>query len=104
MKSTQQIAKLALLVSILAFSPVITGCFGSDIGSGGVIESNAADCKFANNPLETANSFISRCRKAGIRGEFPDEYLYVMLGEIDRDKSARGRKARKLLTRNKWKK
>lgn len=100
MKKLGKLPVLALML-ILAIVPVVTSC-GGDIGSGGVIRQEQSDCNFSNNFSETADSFISRCRKAGTRGEFPGEYYSVTLGEIDRDRSARGKKARKLLTSKRW--
>lgn len=99
----KRLGKLSIfaLALILALVPTVTSC-GGDIGSGGVIREEQADCNFSNNFSETADSFISRCRKAGIRGEFPGEYYSVTLGEIDRDRSARGKKSRKLLTSKRW--
>lgn len=99
--SKPQLSALALIIAIAA--PVFLSACHGDIGEGGVIDSQvAADCKFQNNFQETAESFIARCRKAGIHGEFPSEYYPVTLGKIDRDKSARARKARKLLTNRRW--
>jgi hypothetical protein len=97
-----KLTKLAL-VFILAATPVVASC-NSDIGSGGVVRQEQEDCDFKNNASETADSFISRCREAGIRREFPGEYYSVTLGEIDRSTDARGKKARKLLTDKRWKK
>jgi hypothetical protein len=64
----------------------------------------AGDCVANNNLGETADSFISRCRKASIRSEFPGEFLGSTLGEIKKGKSARHKKAWKLLNDNRFKK
>jgi hypothetical protein len=97
-----KLTRLALVL-ILAVMPVLASC-DSDIGAGGVLQQEQADCDFKNNASETADSFISRCREAGIRREFPGEYYSVTLGEIDRSTEARGKKARKLLTSKRWQK
>lgn len=101
--NARKLSRLILIfILAVATSVPLVACDGSDIGSGGVIRQEQADCNFSNNLSETADSFISRCRKAGIRNEFPGEYYAVTLGEIDRDRSARGKKARKLLTNKRW--
>ena len=101
--NVRKLSRLALIFALAVTMPVLlVACDGSDIGSGGVIRQEQADCNFSNNLSETADSFISRCRKAGIRGEFPGEYYAVTLGEIDRDRSVQGKKARKLLTSKRW--
>lgn len=101
--NTRKLLRLALIGALAVATPtMLVACDASNIGSGGVIRQEEVDCKFSNNLSETADSFISRCRKAGIRGEFPGEYYAVTLGKIDRDRSARGKKARKLLTSKRW--
>ena len=48
--------------------------------------------------------FISRCRKASIRREFPGSHLDLPLGTIKKGKSTNGKKAWKLLNDNPFKK
>ena len=97
-------SRLAALVIACTFLLLpLTACEGGKTNKPASQEEvQRTSCKFEDNFNETADSFISRCRKAGIRGEFPTEYYPVTLGEIDRDRSRRGRKARKLLTRRRW--
>lgn len=57
----------------------------------------AADCVAKNNLSEKADPYISRCRKASIRKEFPSEHLNDTLGDIQKGKSASEKKAWKLL-------
>ena len=110
MKSTQQkIAKLAL-VTILAFSPVLTGCLGSDVGSGGVIttedstEAAKKNCNYDDNLDLTADEFISKCVKGYVRRRFPSDYFGKTLREIAKDNSKDGKTARKLLKREEYRK
>lgn len=56
-----------------------------------------ANCQANSNLSEIADGFISRCRKASIRREFPAQYLDRTLGEIKGDSSADGKRAWKLL-------
>ncbi len=62
------------------------------------------NCVARDNLGETANSFISRCRKASIRLEFPSQLLSKTLGEIKNGSTATYRKAWKLLNDNRFKK
>ncbi|WP_284120114.1 hypothetical protein [Streptococcus canis] len=55
----------------------------------------------------TANDIISNRRKAGVRREFPDEYLNKTLKEIKKEAdagNARAKKAKKLLQDGRFKK
>lgn len=54
-------------------------------------------CVARENPHEIADYFISRCRRASIRREFPSEYLHYNLRAIEQERTANGRKAWKLL-------
>ena len=64
----------------------------------------AGSCVANDNLGEVADGFISRCRKASIRSEFPGELLTATLGTIKKGKSAAHRKAWKLLNDNRFKK
>lgn len=64
----------------------------------------AADCRAKNNLNEIANSYISRCRNATVRREFPGQYLNKTLRQIKSDHSVDGRTAWKLLTDARWNK
>jgi len=57
----------------------------------------SADCVANNNLGDIADSFISRCRKASIRQEFPGELLNETLGNIKAGNAANYKKAWKLL-------
>ena len=57
----------------------------------------ARNCVAKDNLDEKADSFISRCRKASIRQEFPTELLNTTLGNIRRGKSKKYKRAWKLL-------
>jgi hypothetical protein len=57
------------------------------------------NCEANANLGEVADSFISRCRKASIRREFPGEMLDRTLGEIKKGKTAAHKKAWKLFKR-----
>lgn len=57
----------------------------------------AASCIARENPTEIADRFISRCRIASIRREFPTQHLHETLREIDRGVTPSKRKAWKLL-------
>ncbi|HEX2087223.1 MAG TPA: hypothetical protein VHF89_16190 [Solirubrobacteraceae bacterium] len=63
-----------------------------------------ASCVANENLGERADPFISRCRKASIRREFPSELLQETLGAIKRGSSAAHKKAWKLLNDNRFKK
>lgn len=98
-----KLTKLALIIILASATPILlSACDGSHIGSGSVIVQQ--DCEYDNNLSETADSYISRCRKAGIHRTFPGEYYGKTLGEIDRDKSADGKKVKKLLNDGRFKK
>ncbi|PZO46453.1 MAG: hypothetical protein DCF15_20250 [Phormidesmis priestleyi] len=99
----KKLTQLAFVIILAIATPVLlTACDGGSIGSGSVITQQ--DCEYDNNLSETADSYISRCRKAGIRRTFPGEYYEKTLGEIDRDKSADGKKVKKLLNDGRFKK
>ena len=95
-----------LLPALLGISLfVLPACdSSSSLGEGGVITQTARRCNYEDNLDESADSFISRCRKGGIRREFPGEYYGKTLREIKRDKSASGKKAYKLLNDDRFKK
>ena len=96
---TQRYILIATLLGLIGFLPACDG--NSSIGSGGVVSQN---CNFSDNLSEMADSFISRCRKGSIRREFPGNYYTKTLGDIDRDTSKVGKKARKLLNDSRFKK
>lgn len=101
----QHIVRLALTFILVLSLLFTTGCFDSgNIGSGSVITEQSQNCNFSDNLDESADSFISRCRKASIRREFPGDYYGKTLGEIDRDRSKDGKKARKLLNDRRFEK
>jgi hypothetical protein len=58
---------------------------------------HAADCVANNNLSETAQTFIGRCRLAGINREFPGELYQTTLGVIKAGSGANYTKAWKLL-------
>ncbi|MDF5712212.1 MAG: hypothetical protein PUP90_32185 [Nostoc sp. S4] len=62
----------------------------SEVRPGGSCEAN-------DNLSLFADTFISACRKASIRREFPSEYLNSYLEDIKNDKSAPGKRAWKFL-------
>lgn len=65
------------------------------------------DCINSFIKKETADQYISKNRKAAIRGQFPGEYLGKTLNEIEKDAKAgksRAKSAKKLLTDNRFKK
>jgi hypothetical protein len=61
-------------------------------------------CIANDNLGDVADSFISRCCKASIRSEFPGELLQETLGTIKKGKTARHKKAWKLLNDGRFKK
>ncbi|KAI8873412.1 hypothetical protein GQ42DRAFT_160568 [Ramicandelaber brevisporus] len=71
------------------------------VSAGGVL---AASCVASENPRETATSFISRCRKAGIRQVFPAQHYNNTLGDIKNCASGTCKTAWKLLNDNRFKK
>lgn len=64
----------------------------------------ASDCVANNNLNEIADKFISRCRKASIRREFPRELLNVTLREIKAGKTKKHKTAWKLLNDKRFEK
>jgi hypothetical protein len=63
----------------------------------GCAEKEEENCNYRDNLGEIAESYISCCRKASIRREFPSQHYYLTLAEIKSDRSGNGRKAYKLL-------
>ncbi|MBE9007566.1 hypothetical protein IQ259_21510 [Fortiea sp. LEGE XX443] len=61
-------------------------------------------CEANDNLSLFADTFISVCRKASIRREFPSEFLKYYLEDIKSNKSAIGKKAWKLLNDGRFKK
>ncbi|MBE9206017.1 hypothetical protein IQ244_05715 [Nostoc sp. LEGE 06077] len=61
-------------------------------------------CEANDNLSLFADTFISVCRKASIRREFPSEFLKSYLEDIKNNKSAVGKKAWKLLNDGRFKK
>lgn len=61
-------------------------------------------CEANDNLSLFADTFISVCRKASIRREFPSEFLNTSLEDIKKNKSATGKKAWKLLNDSRFKK
>jgi hypothetical protein len=61
-------------------------------------------CEANDNLSLFADTFISVCRKASIRREFPSEFLNSYLEDIKNNKSATGKKAWKLLNDSRFKK
>jgi hypothetical protein len=85
------------LLQVLPFQSTLSGVIGA------VPAFADGNCVYQDNlgTGETATYFISRCRKAGIRSEFPGQWLDSPLGDIESaanagDSSAQS--ARKLLT------
>jgi hypothetical protein len=68
----------------------------------GCEENKTSDCTYDNNLTEVADSYISRCRRAKIRSEFPGQYYNLTLDEIKGDRSGDGKKAYKLLNDNRF--
>ncbi|MEV0711600.1 hypothetical protein [Nocardia aurea] len=65
---------------------------------------SAGNCSRDDNLGETAQSFISRCRKGSINREFPGQLLQTSLKDIKSGNSADYKKAWKLLNDNRFKK
>lgn len=61
-------------------------------------------CEANENLSLFADTFISACRKASIRREFPSEYLNSYLEDIKNNSSAAGKRAWKLLNDGRFKK
>ncbi len=70
----------------------------------GPLACSTGNCNANDNLEESADSFVSRCRKGGIRREFPGELLEQTLGFIKKCSTAPCHKAWKLLNDNRWKK
>jgi len=66
--------------------------------------SAASDCEANHNLGDVADNFISRCRRASIRREFPSQLLSLTLREIKGGKSATYHRAWKLLNDNRFRK
>lgn len=65
------------------------------------------DCVAANNRDEIAQQFIGRCCRGSINSEFPEEWRYKTIGEIEKAKDQRvprAHKAWKLLNKCEYKK
>ncbi|MBW4480264.1 MAG: hypothetical protein KME54_26360 [Tolypothrix brevis GSE-NOS-MK-07-07A] len=62
------------------------------------------NCEANDNLSLFADTFISVCRKATIRREFPSEFLNYYLEDIKKNKSAVGKKAWKFLNDGRFKK
>ncbi len=62
------------------------------------------NCEANDNLSLFADTFISICRKASIRREFPSELLHSYLEDIKNNKSAIGKKTWKLLNDGRFKK
>ncbi|MBA2662355.1 MAG: hypothetical protein H0U74_08665 [Bradymonadaceae bacterium] len=62
----------------------------------------AQSCLANENLDEIADTFISRCRQAKIRQEFPSQLLTSRLGDIKKGKDADSKKAWKLLNDNRF--
>jgi Domain of unknown function (DUF4157) len=92
----------ASLLEQLFNGATLSELFGEETEEPGV--GVAGNCIANDNLDETADSFISRCRKASIRSEFPGELLSETLGNIKKGKTARHKKAWKLLNDNRFKK
>ncbi|MFJ4825654.1 hypothetical protein ACIP5L_20520 [Streptomyces bacillaris] len=95
------LAKKMLVSGMLALTVVGSG-FSTAVAAeapapDSVVTFATRDCTARNNLDEIAAKFISRCRKASIRREFPGTHLSRNLGEIQAGKSANDKKAWKLL-------
>lgn len=62
------------------------------------------ECIAIKNLSEIADIYISKCRRASVRDEFPTEFLYDTLNVIRAGRSARYKTAWKLLNDNRFKK
>lgn len=87
----------AVLALAISFGSVISPA-GFDL----VPAASAADCRAGHNLGENANSYISRCRHASVRREFPKEFLDKTLGEIKSTPGKPARTAWKLLNDKRW--
>lgn len=63
---------------------------------------SAADCIASNNLGAIADGYISRCRQAVVRRQFPGQYLNWTLGQIKNERNAQANKAWKLLNDARW--
>jgi len=95
----------------LRYMAVAALCFfvlsGASITSSGIeiVQSvQAASCNAGDNLGETAQAFISKCRKGKINSEFPGEMYSKKIGDIKKGKTAVHKKAWKLLNDNRFKK
>lgn len=67
-------------------------------------ENSLTNCEANDNLNDIADDFISRCRKASIRREYPTELLYETLKDIKRGNGANYKRAWKLLNDGRFKK
>lgn len=88
--------------SSFGFVAFQSGNFGGSVGNDQLSSVNLQSCRANDNLGEIADHFISRCRRASIRREFPGQYLYSTLGAIKNDSSAAGKTAWKLLNDNRF--
>lgn len=93
----KQLVRPALILLLIFPVLPLQGC-----GDDETQPDSSASCVISENLDSGANDFISRCRKAGIRQEFPSEYLDSTLAQIRDDRSAQARKAWKLLTNSRF--
>lgn len=94
------IGKVVITTAGIAVSGVVIFKTGSWVW-------NQVKAWFSNTDNWTADQYISKKRKAGIRREFPSEYLGKTIKQINADAkkgNARARKAKKLLNDSRWKK
>jgi hypothetical protein len=89
----------SLLVTITAFFLAFGAYTDTQASADSSITASqtVASCLGKDNLTSTADAFISRCKKGSIRGEFPSEFNQVTLAVIKRNKTARGKRAWKLL-------
>jgi hypothetical protein len=94
---------MKIFINILfAFSLICGVGYGTNTQFSIISDVQAADCVANNNLSETAQSYISRCRKGGINSEFPGEMYSSTLGAIKSGSSAVHKKAWKLLNDNRF--
>ncbi|MFD1538284.1 hypothetical protein [Nonomuraea guangzhouensis] len=99
----------AIFLAIGAFTGTQTAANSSTTITQAVASSSTGtsaavlSCNARDNLSAIANDFISKCRKASIRQEFPSEFLPDTLGTIQKIKTARGKTAWKLLNDNRFK-
>ncbi|WP_437510296.1 hypothetical protein [Sorangium sp. So ce1099] len=89
---------IGVMISIMlgAFTPVLPFA--------GPSLAMAQSCKARENPQETADSFIARCRKASIGRVFPTHLLHTKLGDIRKGKLWDYKTAWKLLNDRRFEK